>query len=480
MADNPLVLLVDDEKSFRNFFLERLNPEVEQGLIDVKVASNARQGLKIIKENNNKDNPALVIIDMILPGMSGEKLVSEINVEATQTKGILISAHKPMVELEKIKDNYEWITNCLTKPLTLTVFNQIIRNFLNNPDLNKSALSEFGYGNLDGEAIASLREETEKIKSLMKRTAEDIIEIGGRLEKIKKTLGHGNYKRWIKDQLSLDYTTANNFTKVFKTFSGRKEEVARIGLNVSVLYLMSSRNTPEGFCDEVFQRAEAGYPLSLSEAKQLKKEYLERSKFQTNNSDPQSNSSTNKNGITTIDVSVSPDNNDTFSETRSSLVSPPKIQTKQQQIVGVVRQQKVWELGSHLLYCGSATSPAFRDFVDSLPISFNIGFPNYSDWTPETLFPVKARSTLVYNTLIPHIELSSFLSLVQLSMEFSTGENDKILFSFLPYPELLLLSEKLGCDCFIAEPNPEKCRQIVAKWRQFVIDKKFPFFDDQC
>ena len=455
MTASPLVLLIDDEPSFRKIFLESLTEEIERGLIQARTVSNARQGLEIINENLAKGNPILPFIDIILPGMSGEKLVSQIETNsATKPKGVLISAHKKLVELEEIKQEHNWITDCLCKPLKRQTIKDIISKFL-----GKSNLAKFDYGKFDKETASLLREETFKINSIMKKTVENIIQIGGSLYKVKAKLDYGSFTRWVEDELPLDYTTANNFMKVFDTFDSRKQEIAELGLNVSVLYLMAARNTPETFRDEVFRRSRIGEPLTFAEAKQLKKEYLERSQNKT----------------TTIDVSASTETEEISSQPNDRQNSAPKTKTKQQQIVGVVRQQKVWKLGSHLLYCGSANSPTFRDFVNSLTISLNIGFPNFSDWTQETLFPVEARSTLVYKTLIPNIDFESILRILQPSIEFSTEENDKIVFSFLPYPELLLLSEKLACDCFIAEPDPAKCKAIVARWQQFVIDKKFPF-----
>lgn len=471
MTTNPLVLLVDDESSFRKIFLESLTQEIKQGLIKAEAVGNARQGLEIIQENLAKGNRILPFIDIILPDMSGEKLVSQIKFEttpATKPEGVLISAHKKLVELEAIQQKHDWITNCFCKPLKRQTIKEIIGNFLNKSSLTPS---QFDYDNFDRETASLLREETNQINSIMRKTVENIIEIGGRLYAIKDKLDYGIFKDWIGSELALDYTTANNFMRVYDTFNTRKDEIAKLGLNVSVLYLLSARNTPESLREEIFRRAEAGFPLSYVEAKQLKKEYLERS--QTEN-------------LTTIDANVSTELEEEASQPSEPQDSPPppkipaKIPTKRQEIVGVVRQQKVWQLGSHLLYCGFANSPTFRDFVDSLPIAFNIGFPNFADWTQENLFPVKARSTLVYNTLISNVDLTSLLTMMQLSIEFSTEEKDKLIFSFLPYPELLLLSDKLICDCFIAEPDPAKCQAIVTRWQQFVSDKKFPFFDSQA
>ena len=120
-----------------------------------------------------------------------------------------------------------------------------------------------------------------------------------------------------------------------------------------------------------------------------------------------------------------------------------------------------------------SNSPGFQNLLKSSTISFNIGFPNFTDWTKEQLFSVPARSTLVYDSLVsyksPTTDSIVFLDMLKKSIEFSTQEQSKIVISFCPYPEIILLIEELDCQGFIAEPDEEKCQAIVDLWKKYEI-----------
>ena len=464
MTSLPSVLLIDDETKFRTYFHECLEEEVEQNLIEIETAGDAIEGLKIIECQQKKQVPIYVFFDVILPGISGIELIEKINLKSRHPSGCIISAHKQLFELEEIKNKYDWLNGCFLKPLKEEALRQKVKEFL-----EKSSISKLEYGGLDQGTALFLIEETKKIQSIMKRTVKDIIEIGESLHKIKSKLNYGQFLLWTEKQLSLDYTTAANFMRVYDTFGERKEEISEMGLGISVLYVLSSRNATEEFREEVFRRARAGIKLSFGETKQLKKDYLERDKIQQQKFDNQ-NSSTkdNQNSSTffedpvTIDVNSSVDSEPT-SELDNTVAKP-------QEIIKVVREQKVWNLGSHILYCGLANSPEFKNLLKSLTISFNIGFPSFSNWTQEDLFPVPAQSTLVYNSLSSVGNSATntllFFDMLKKSIEFSTEEENKILVSFSPYPEIILLIEKLNCQAFIAEPDKEKCRAIINTWNK--------------
>ncbi len=510
MADCPVVLLVDDESSFRKIFVQCLKSEIDQNLIQVKTVSNGQEGLRVINANNKKAKNTLAFIDIILPDISGRKLVEQINLQNNHIQGILISAHKKLVDLEEICQKYDWLTDCLCKPLKRQDIKQLISNFLNT-----SLQPRFDYNEFDPQTASLLVQETGKIRELIRKTANNIIELGGRLHKVKEVLDHGKFMYWIEVELQLDYGTASNWMRVWDTFKDRREEIAKFGMNVSVLYLMASRNTPESFRDEVFRRSESGNPITYTEAKQLRKEYLERGKIQQEKS-KQLDKTPTENILTTIDVQQSPTTEETlgknrqeslelspFSKDKSNRESSPgkkRVKTlddktsntknisrgknvqesQKQQLIGVIRQQKVWNLGNHVLYCGLPNSEEFCNLVASCSsIALNIGFPNFSNWTQETLFPLQANSTIVHHTLFPELDLTFFLLFAQQSIEYSTEGEDSIIFSFLPNPELLLLAEKLECKSFIAEPSPERCQTTISRWRRYELDGKFPFWDEQ-
>ena len=446
MNNLPSVLLIDDETDFQEAFAESLKAETKKKLFQLELASTGKQGLALINKNKEQGKKTFAFIDIILPDLMGDDLVKEIDRDNTNTKGILISAHKSDSELEQIRNKYDWLIDSISKPLDKNKLKSAINLFIGN-----SELSAFDYASLDQTTAEFLLQETQEIKSLMKRTVEGIIETGERLHRVKQRLQHGEFMTWVENEIKCHYSTALHFMRVWETFGEQKEQIADVGINVSVLYLLSAPSMPEELRTEIVEMAKAGNPVSFAEAKRLKKEYSDNKR---------DDSSTEKQeAITTIDVTA--DSESAQLET-SSLKSSEK-----QQIVGIIPkakpEPKFWKLGKHLLYCGSAQDPEFRDRL-SPKVSLNIGFPNSPSWSQEALFPVEAKSTLLFHSVFQDLDLVTLRNIVQRSLELCTESEEEVLFSFLPYPEMLTLADNLKCQCFVAEPDLKRCQDVVIFW----------------
>ena len=447
MKNIPSVLLIDDETDFQQAFAESLKTETKKNLFQLELASTGKQGLAILNKNKEQGNKTFAFIDIILPDILGDELVDKIDRDNKNTKGILISAHKSDPELEQIRNKYDWLIDSISKPLDKNKLKNAINSFIGNSDL-----SAFDYASLDRSTAEFLLQETKEIKSLMKRTVEGIIETGERLHRVKQRLQHGEFMTWVENEIKCHYSTALHFMRVWETFGEQKEQIADVGINVSVLYLLSAPSMPEQLRTEIVEMAKAGNPVSFAEAKRLKKEYTERKS---------DDSSTKKQAIiTTIDVTA--DSASTQVETHK------QNSTEKQQIVGVIPQakpeSKFWNLGKHLLYCGSAQDPEFRHLLPE-KVSLNIGFPDSPSWTKEALFPVQAYSTLVFHSVFRDLDLVTLRNIVQKSIEICTESGDEMVFSFLPYPEMLVLADNLKCQCFIAEVDSNRCQDIITFWQ---------------
>ena len=447
MENIPSVLLIDDETDFQEAFAESLKTETKKNLFQLELASTGKQGLAIIDRNKEQGKKTFAFIDIILPDLSGDELVEEIDRDNTNTKGILISAHKSDSELEQIRNKYDWLIDSISKPLDKNKLKNAVNLFIGNSDL-----SAFSYASLDQTTAEFLLQETQEIKSLMKRTVEGIIETGERLQRVKQRLKHGEFMTWVENEIKCHYSTALHFMRVWETFGEQKEQIADVGINVSVLYLLSAPSMPEQLRTEIVEMVKSGNPVSFAEAKRLKKEYTE-----TKNDNI---SAEKQDTITTINVSA--DSASTQVETSKS------NSTEKQQIVGIIRkakpEAKFWNLGKHLLYCGSAQGPEFRARLPKI-ISLNVGFPDSQSWSKEALFPIEAKSTLVFHSVYQDLDLVSLRNIVQKSIEICTESGDKMVFSFLPYPEMLVLADNLKCRCFVAEPDLMKCQDIVTFWQ---------------
>jgi hypothetical protein len=132
--------------------------------------------------------------------------------------------------------------------------------------------SLFDYASLQPETRAAVQRYTVEIKALMKRAAQDIIEIGQRLIEVKARLEHGHFGIWLAAEFDWSDQTALNFMNVARRFASIPN-----GLEFAprALYLLAAPSTPEAARQEAIERAEAGEEISYSAAREIVAEYKE-------------------------------------------------------------------------------------------------------------------------------------------------------------------------------------------------------------
>lgn len=121
-------------------------------------------------------------------------------------------------------------------------------------------LESFDYGLLKPAEREAVQEHTGEIRSLARRAAEDVVEIGQRLTEVKGVLGHGQFGTWVNCEFGWSYPAAARFMQVaeaFKSINLRDLQIAP-----SALYALASGSTPEPIRQEFIQRAEAGEPIA--------------------------------------------------------------------------------------------------------------------------------------------------------------------------------------------------------------------------
>lgn len=74
----------------------------------------------------------------------------------------------------------------------------------------------------------NIEKTTAEILILKDQTAQNIIEIGKRLIKVKENLPYGEFTKWLQERIDISHRTANNFMKVAKTFSN-SQSLANLG-----------------------------------------------------------------------------------------------------------------------------------------------------------------------------------------------------------------------------------------------------------
>jgi hypothetical protein len=139
----------------------------------------------------------------------------------------------------------------------------------------------FSYGSLPAEVATTVQGATERIRLRMKRTVEDIIEIGQELLAVKDALPHGQFGEWLKLEFEMTEMTAQRFMQVADRFGGKTNKL--LDFKPSVLYLLAAPSTPDEVVKKAIDVADAGNTVTNAdvkrwkdEIKQLKKQHRER------------------------------------------------------------------------------------------------------------------------------------------------------------------------------------------------------------
>jgi hypothetical protein len=135
----------------------------------------------------------------------------------------------------------------------------------------------FEYGILDNETRMVVQKCTNEIKALMRRTSQDIIDIGQKLIEVKEHLGHGNFINWLKSEFNWSVSTATKFMQVGAQF--KFVNFTNLNITASALYLIAAPSTPKQARAEVLERASLGENISYSKAKAIVCQYKKTAKY---------------------------------------------------------------------------------------------------------------------------------------------------------------------------------------------------------
>ncbi|NLF78150.1 MAG: DUF3102 domain-containing protein [Chloroflexi bacterium] len=113
----------------------------------------------------------------------------------------------------------------------------------------------FDYNALDVETRIVVQQRTSEIKTIAKRAAQDIIDIGTKLIEVKSRLEHGQFGQWLEAEFGWTQRTATNFMHVAAKF----ENFSNLGeIAPSALYLLAAPSTPDDVREQMIERAAAG------------------------------------------------------------------------------------------------------------------------------------------------------------------------------------------------------------------------------
>ena len=490
------VLYVDDEVYYaetdRQFFTlkSRLRPE------DLLFADAFDTALETLEKH---PEVFLVLVDLRIPKGSedyydynpdnpdeewGEKLIKIIiqkYAKVRKIKVIVVSAYT--IYAYNNEDSSATILAFYSKPINFDSLKLnlefIIKNdlestqpseLLKEKKTSSSGTKSFDYSAFDEETSLFIQEKTRKIKKLAKRVAQDIIDIGRYLIEVKEKLGHGNFYDWMDAEFSWSYASAARFMQVANKF----DSISLIDVDIlpSALYQLAAPSAPEEAVTEAIERAKQGETITEKTAKAIKLKYKSSTKPTEEKVQPQNLEQS---------VSSQAETREKESQNRqrilpqgnlsqpSSSGCPQKTDKPEQEILAVLPAQKAvknswWQLGErHQLFCGE---PKSSEFLERLPqdIALTINLPPNND---RSLIPdLKSRCSFSYYSEYDDLDLNSVKAMVENCILASTGAKDIVVFSYVMTPQLLKLAAQLGCLAYVAEPDLDKCEQILAIWRE--------------
>ena len=134
----------------------------------------------------------------------------------------------------------------------------------------------FDYSPLDTKIAEQARSTADRIRERLKKTLEDLIEVGNDLLLVKEALPHGQFLPWLRAEFGWSERTAQNFMSVAESFKSAK--FADLPIQPSAAYLLAAPAVPDSARQVAIEKAEAGEEITFSAAKEIVAEAKKKGK----------------------------------------------------------------------------------------------------------------------------------------------------------------------------------------------------------
>jgi Protein of unknown function (DUF3102) len=343
------------------------------------------------------------------------------------------------------------------------------------PNASPKAWKKFDYTDLDAPTSQFVQQQTGEIRGLMKRTANDIVEIGQKLVNVKEKLGHGRFGSWLEAEFDWSIQTAKRFMNVAAVFQNQ-QIVDFDFIAPSALYELAAPSIPDAARNEAFARAKAGESITYKAAKDIKQKYaLPSAKLES-----------------ALKQEIQPVSQ--FSSTALVITPPPRIKQEivairnhalvevppaPSQVVTPATEQALslpqpststpvdvpgvwWQLGKkHLLYSGDPSSVKFLAHVpERLVLLF--AFPSTANWQPL----IEAETRIITNKYLPQgKDVRLFEDTLESNVLLYSNVRDIVVSCFMPSIEILSILNRQDRCALIAEPDLKRVNAIISDWK---------------
>ena len=491
---SPKFLLVDDEfainKEAQEIFLQKVGLSVEDGIF----AYDYEEALSKIKLNSNI---TVCFIDLIIPKNSGKydyeqghliaenwlglKLVSQIP-KKREIQIVIYSAQVPKNYLQQESEKYDDVTYCRkemnAEDLQRIKKLQLERVFKSNSVSKSSPIKKsFDYSSLDEETCSFIYSRSIAIKKLVKRTTEDIFTIGNNLIEVKGKLGRGNFQKWIDAEFGWTERTAQRFMLVAKNL----DYDSLSGLNVlpSALYILSAPSTPDSAVEELIEKAREGQIITEKLAKGITtihkglEEQFDKYLNSQEGRKKYGKKEKKEPEITQLEIKEKVETEEEKLKIITKVAE--KIEQPKQTILRIESRQKLdketwWQLGEeHRLFCGE---PGASNFLDKLPSNIALVVNCLPNNDFSKIPPIKSGLEISFRSKYSDVDVDSLANALEEFLTNTTKPQDTVVFCYSFDLKLLEKAAEMSRNCFIAEPDLNKCDRILQHWREKESVKK--------
>ncbi|MGK7895536.1 MAG: DUF3102 domain-containing protein [Xenococcus sp. (in: cyanobacteria)] len=303
-------------------------------------------------------------------------------------------------------------------------------------NINEVKIS-FDYKILSSQKQIIIKQCTGEIKKRLRRTAQDIWEIGKKITEVRSQLEHGQFEVWLRSEFGWSRRTAYNFINVYETFSDSKN-FAQLDIATSALYKLAAPSTPQSIRQQFLSKAEQGEKITHKKIT----EALKTTKKSQVIDPPQPSSSPVQE---VLQVNRQPRTEPDLEKSLPSVMNHTQVEIK----------PNCWYLFDliNVLFSGDTALAEFCLRAPEATLALAI---TSDDWDHDWLIE-KASNVIVLK--------ESYLrpGLIEQTIALYSEAGDTVIFPWLPDAEMLEIAKRLKRRIFAGDPNLQRCQKAIAK-----------------
>ncbi|MEO1396357.1 MAG: DUF3102 domain-containing protein [Cyanobacteria bacterium J06634_5] len=328
----------------------------------------------------------------------------------------------------------------------------------------------FDYDSLEAGQRSIIQQRTGEIRERLRRSAQDVWEIGQKLSDVRSRLKYGQFLTWIKAEFGWSQRTAYNFINVYETFGDRFANLAKVNIATSLLYQLASPSVPEELREQILRAAEQGDTMTAKELqatiqkrRRLKSAAVRKEKKQAKgaskkSSKQQSESATERTAERTADsveivTVIAQSADETSTQGAKERAKGGRRKTTTTSDAELVIQPGWYQLeGQHLVFCGDTATQVFAAWAPMAKLAIAI---TGNDWAHDWLIDQAENVVVIPTAQYSDDKLKQLLKLL-------SRPGDVVMFPWLPDAKMLAIAHKLGRTVYAGEDNIGKCGQAIA------------------